>query len=125
MAEVYGDLASAERTAVVVPGSDIDLATFDRKGKNRYGTPAGMADSLTGPHGHRRSPSTRTAVIAWVGYTTPVGLGPDAATARLADAGAPRLERFLHGLAAHRAFPPRRSCATATAPSCAGRPRTG
>jgi alpha/beta hydrolase family protein len=45
------------------------------------------------------APGTRTAVIAWSGYTTPVGLGPDAATTRLAAAGAPRLERFLRGLA--------------------------
>ena len=98
VAEVYGNLASAERTAVVVPGSDIDLHTFDSKGKNRYGTPAGMAKSLRARMATAQ-PGTRTAVIAWVGYTTPVGLGPDAATGRLAEAGAPRLERFLHGLA--------------------------
>ncbi|UNZ19477.1 alpha/beta hydrolase [Streptomyces sp. 891-h] len=97
VAEVYGDLAHATRTAVVVPGSDIDLATYDGRGKNRYGKPAGMATALR----HRmaaRAPHTRTAVVAWVGYTTPVGLGPDAATARLANAGAPRLVRFLRGL---------------------------
>lgn len=104
VAEVYGDLERAERTAVVVPGSDIDLATFDREGENRYGTPAGMADSLRDRMA-TVEPSTRTAVIAWVGYTTPVGLGPDAATARLADAGAPRLESFLHGLAAQPGVP--------------------
>jgi len=97
IAEVYGDLGTAERTAVVVPGSEIDLNTFDSKGRNRYGTPAGMATSLRARM-TAAAPGTRTAVIAWVGYTTPVGLGPDAATARLADAGAPRLERFLHGL---------------------------
>ncbi|HEV7625795.1 MAG TPA: alpha/beta hydrolase [Streptomyces sp.] len=98
VAEVYGNLATAQRTAVIVPGSDIDLATFDSKGENRYGTPAGMGASLRARMA-TAEPGTRTAVIAWVGYTTPVGLGPDAATARLADAGAPRLERFLHGLA--------------------------
>ncbi|MGD3106311.1 alpha/beta hydrolase [Streptomyces sp. YGL11-2] len=98
VAEVHGDLATAERTAVIVPGSDIDLGSFDRA-KDPYGTPTGMAASL------RRqmaadAPGTRTAVIAWVGYTTPVGLGPDAATGRLAEAGAPRLARLLSGLAA-------------------------
>ncbi|WP_326690597.1 MULTISPECIES: alpha/beta hydrolase [unclassified Streptomyces] len=98
VAEVYGDLPHADRTAVIVPGSDIDLGTFDDGGKNRYGRPAGMAKSLRAEM-TRRSPGSRTAVIAWVGYTTPVGLGPDAATGRLAEAGAPRLERFLHGLA--------------------------
>ncbi|MGI5352238.1 alpha/beta hydrolase [Streptomyces sp. CA-250714] len=98
VAEVYGDLAHANRTAVVVPGSDIDLAGFDGDGENRYGKPAGMATALR-DRMTARAPHTRTAVVAWVGYTTPVGLGPDAATARLADAGAPRLVRFLRGLA--------------------------
>ena len=97
VAEVYGDLATARRTAVVVPGSDIDLADFDRT-HDRYGAPAGMAKSLRAQLA-RDAPGTRTAVVAWVGYTTPVGLGPDAATARLAKAGAPRLDRFLAGLA--------------------------
>ncbi|MDT0459103.1 alpha/beta hydrolase [Streptomyces sp. DSM 41527] len=98
VAEVYGDLATAEHTAVIVPGSDIDLATFDRD-HDPYGTPAGMARSLR-TRLAADAPGTRTAVIAWAGYTTPVGIGPDAMTGRLADAGAPRLARFLSGLAA-------------------------
>ncbi|MFI0709657.1 alpha/beta hydrolase [Streptomyces inhibens] len=98
VAEVHGDLATAEHTAVIVPGSDIDLASFDRA-KDPYGTPTGMARSLRTQMA-ADAPGTRTAVIAWVGYTTPVGIGPDAATGRLADAGAPRLARFLSGLAA-------------------------
>ncbi|WP_077192341.1 alpha/beta hydrolase [Streptomyces lydicus] len=98
VAEVYGNLATAEHTAVVVPGSDIDLASFDRA-KDPYGTPAGMATSLRAQMAVE-APKARTAVIAWAGYTTPVGLGPDAATGRLAEAGAPRLARLLSGLAA-------------------------
>ncbi|MEU3226489.1 alpha/beta hydrolase [Streptomyces sp. NPDC006976] len=93
VAEVFGDLATARRVSVVVPGSDIDAGTFDRT-TDVYGTPAGMAKSLyarTGPG---------TAVIAWAGYTTPVGLGPDAATGTLAEAGSTRLARFTEGLAA-------------------------
>ncbi|TGB13072.1 alpha/beta hydrolase [Streptomyces sp. MZ04] len=93
IAEVYGDLAIADRVSVIVPGSDIDLSTFDRT-SDKYGTPAGMARSLHAAAGDR------TAVVAWVGYTTPVGLGPDAATGRLAEAGAPRLARFVQGLTA-------------------------
>ncbi|MFF1684805.1 MULTISPECIES: alpha/beta hydrolase [unclassified Streptomyces] len=93
VAEVYGDLAGAAHVSVVVPGSDIDLTSFDRA-KDPYGTPAGMARSLYEASGGR------TAVVAWVGYTTPVGLGPDAATGRLAEAGAPRLTRFVQGLTA-------------------------
>ncbi|MEW1658742.1 alpha/beta hydrolase [Streptomyces sp. NPDC093707] len=98
VAEVHGDLATAQRTAVIVPGSDIDLTTFDRTA-NPYGTPTGMATSLRRQMA-AEAPGVRTAVIAWAGYTTPVGLGPDAATGRLAEAGAPRLTRFLAGLAA-------------------------
>lgn len=91
VAEVFGDLAQARHVSVVVPGSDIDLSTFDRS-RDEYGTPAGMARSLHATAG------SGTAVVAWVGYTTPVGLGPDAATGRLAEAGAPRLARFVQGL---------------------------
>ncbi|MET8687886.1 alpha/beta hydrolase [Streptomyces sp. NPDC004732] len=93
IAEVYGDLTAAKHVSVVVPGSDIDLSTFDRS-NDKYGTPAGMGHSL------RAAADARTAVVAWVGYTTPVGLGPDAATGRLAEAGAPRLARFARGLTA-------------------------
>ncbi|MFE5582207.1 alpha/beta hydrolase [Kitasatospora sp. NPDC056531] len=92
VAEVYGDLATARRTAVIVPGSDVDLLSFDRAG-DPYGTPAGMARTLHG------ATDGQTAVVAWAGYTTPVGLGPDAATEDLARAGATRLTRLLDGLA--------------------------
>ncbi|MEU1090958.1 alpha/beta hydrolase [Streptomyces sp. NPDC005576] len=91
--EVFGDLRTARHVGVVVPGSDIDAGTFDRE-SDPYGTPAGMARSLrdaTGPD---------TAVIAWAGYTTPVGVGWDAATGELAEVGADRLARFTDGLAA-------------------------
>jgi hypothetical protein len=98
VAEVYGNLDLARRISVVVPGSDVDLTHFDRV-EDPLRAPAGMARALLAEE-HRHSPGTSTAVIAWAGYTTPVGLGPDTATARLAEAGAPRLERFLAGLAA-------------------------
>ncbi|MFD6274085.1 alpha/beta hydrolase [Streptomyces sp. NPDC060209] len=93
VAEVFGDLRSARHVSVVVPGSDIDAGTFDRRG-DVYGTPAGMAKSLYAETGQG------SAVIAWAGYTTPVGLGLDAATGGLAEAGAERLTRFSAGLAA-------------------------
>ncbi|QNE77647.1 hypothetical protein F0344_26335 [Streptomyces finlayi] len=93
VAEVFGDVRSARQVSVVVPGSDIDAGTFDRT-TDVYGTPSGMAKSLyaeTGPG---------SAVIAWAGYTTPVGVGVDAASGRLAEAGADRLARFTDGLVA-------------------------
>ncbi|MFD0263308.1 alpha/beta hydrolase [Kitasatospora indigofera] len=92
VSEVYGDLAGARHTAVVVPGSDIDLMSFDRA-RDPYGTPAGMARALYEATGRT------AAVIAWAGYTTPVGVGLDAAAEDLAEAGAQRLGRFLTGLA--------------------------
>ncbi|WP_313896696.1 alpha/beta hydrolase [Streptomyces sp. GC420] len=91
VAAVYGDLEGAAHTAVVVPGSDIDLDTFDRA-KDPLGTPAGMARAL------RSRAGEDTAVVAWAGYTTPIGVGVDAATGGLAEAGAGRLRGFLEGL---------------------------
>ncbi|WP_405853405.1 alpha/beta hydrolase family protein [Streptomyces sp. NBC_00090] len=88
VALVYGDLARAERVAVIVPGSDTDTGHVQKL--------ADMAQSL------RRATGGRTAVVAWAGYTTPVGVGLDAATGRLAEAGADRLTRFVDGLAAVR-----------------------
>ncbi len=102
-AEVFGALPEAERVAVVVPGMNNDLGTS--------GTPVTWARNL-----HRQlardAPGVPTATIAWVGYTTPDGVGPDVVTDRLARAGAPRLERFLAGLAltAPHADPPAVLC---------------
>ncbi|MGW2176725.1 alpha/beta hydrolase [Streptomyces sp. NPDC001732] len=93
VAEVFGDLDTARHVAVVVPGSDNDAGTFDRT-NDVYGTPVGMAKSLYARTGRG------SAVVAWTGYTTPVGLGIDAATGSLAEAGAERLTRFTDGLAA-------------------------
>ncbi|MFJ1790741.1 alpha/beta hydrolase [Kitasatospora griseola] len=85
VAEVFGDLTHDTRTAVLVPGSDVDLGTADRL--------ATMAKAL------RAASGEKVAVVAWVGYTTPVGVGMDAAREELARAGASRLERLVAGLA--------------------------
>ncbi|WP_354640156.1 alpha/beta hydrolase [Kitasatospora camelliae] len=110
VSEVFGDLARAERVAVLVPGSDADLGHFDQA-VEPLRSPAGMARAL---HSEERAqaPGTPTAVIAWTGYVTPSGLGPDAVTSRLADVGAPRLKRLLDGLAvtSHPAAPPTLLC---------------
>ncbi|MEU4273911.1 alpha/beta hydrolase [Streptomyces tanashiensis] len=96
VALVYGDLARAEHVAVIVPGSDVDA--------DRVRPLADMATEL------RRATGGRTAVVAWAGYTTPVGVGLDAATGRLAEAGADRLTRFTDGLAAVGAAEPSVFC---------------
>ncbi|MFI0925410.1 alpha/beta hydrolase [Streptomyces sp. NPDC021012] len=96
VALVYGDLARAEHVAVIVPGSDVDA--------DHVKPLADMAGEL------RRATGGRTAVVAWAGYTTPVGVGLDAATGRLAEAGAERLTRFTEGLAAVGAAEPSLFC---------------
>ncbi|MDV9187923.1 alpha/beta hydrolase [Streptomyces sp. SR27] len=96
VALVYGDLARAEHVAVIVPGSDTDAG--------RIGSLEDMAEAL------RRATGGRTAVVAWAGYTTPLGVGLDAATGRLAEVGADRLTRFVDGLAAVGAAEPSVFC---------------
>ncbi|WP_073951929.1 alpha/beta hydrolase [Streptomyces kebangsaanensis] len=96
VAEVFGDLRTAERISVVVPGVDTDLFTF-RRTYRPYSAPYGMAKSLYAAE-RAAAPGTRTAVIAWADYTAPSGLGVDAATAMRAEEGAVRLNRLLRGL---------------------------
>ncbi|WP_327266333.1 alpha/beta hydrolase family protein [Streptomyces sp. NBC_01232] len=91
VAEVFGDLEHAAHVSVIVPGSDNDATVYDAR-RGPHTGPAGMARSLRGATGGA------TAVVAWIGYTTPVGVGLDAADGRLARAGAFRLARFTAGL---------------------------
>ncbi|QFG20944.1 alpha/beta hydrolase [Actinomadura sp. WMMB 499] len=91
--EVIGDLRRAARIAVVVPGADNALATFDS-----VKFAGGGARAL-----YRRmaaeAPSARVAVIAWLGYRSPSTLGPHVLTDDRAESGARRLDRFLTGVA--------------------------
>lgn len=96
IAEVFGDLNTAERVSIVVPGVDTDLLTFQKTYK-QYSAPVGMAKSLYAAENAANS-STRTAVIAWADYTAPGGLGIDSATARRAEDGAVRLNALVRAL---------------------------
>ncbi|MFH8972453.1 alpha/beta hydrolase [Streptomyces sp. NPDC017890] len=96
IAEVFGDLDRADRVSVVVPGVDTELLTFQRSAR-KYSAPVGMAESLHAAE-RRASPGTRTAVIAWADYTSPSGLGMEAATATRAEQGAARLNALLRAL---------------------------
>lgn len=95
-AEVLGNLTTATRVAVVVPGVDTNILTFERATR-RYEAPAGMARAL-----YRReraaAPRAKAAVIAWADYVTPSGVGLDASTANLAEHGAARLRALLDAL---------------------------
>ncbi|MET9777524.1 alpha/beta hydrolase [Streptomyces sp. NPDC006367] len=99
IAEVFGDLARADRVSVVVPGVDTELLTFQRTSR-KYAAPAGMAQALYEAE-RAASPATRTAVIAWADYTSPSGLGMEAATAVRAERGAVRLNALVRALPGH------------------------
>jgi hypothetical protein len=84
-----GDLRRARHIAVVVPGSDVDV--------RRFGSLLAMARAVRAEAGR-----DDVAVVAWLGYDTPEGLGIDAATGGLARAGAVELASFVRELpAAH------------------------
>jgi hypothetical protein len=83
--EVFGDLARADRVAVLVPGSDTGLDT--------YGRFRAAALAL-----HRRLGDSRTAVVAWLGYETPGTVGVAVATTDRAEEAAPALRQFVAGL---------------------------
>lgn len=84
-AEVFGDLARAGRIAVLVPGSDTNLDTYERF---RAGA-AALRQELGG----------RSAVVAWMGYRTPGTLSTEVLTPGLADEAAPQLRTFVRELA--------------------------
>ncbi|GAA4201417.1 alpha/beta hydrolase [Actinocatenispora rupis] len=80
IAEVFGDLGTARRVAVLVPGGRNGLDTF-----NSLANDARTLADATGPG---------TAVVAWLGYDA-AGAGAVPARAR---AGASALRRFVAGL---------------------------
>lgn len=84
-AEVFGDLAHATRVAVLVPGSDTSLDTYARFRAGAAALQKRLGETST----------TRTAVIAWLGYETPGTVSPAVLTATRADEAAPELKAFL------------------------------
>ena len=85
--EVFGDLAHADRVAVLVPGSDTTLDT--------YGRFRATATALHRQLSRRAPESTRVAVVAWLGYDTPGTVSTAVLTTGRADEAAPRLGEFL------------------------------
>jgi Alpha/beta hydrolase len=95
--EVFGDLATATRVAILVPGSDTSLATFGSRGT---ASPEGGAAALAA-EAHRLDPHARLAVIAWLGYLTPSTLSPAVMTSGDAGQGADALRPFVEDLVSH------------------------
>ena len=93
--EVVGDLTSATRIAVLVPGSDTTMSDFDDGlGGVQRRAPAWQARQLLAASG------PGTAVVAWLGYDTPKGIGRAAIRSEWAEAGADALVQFVDGLVA-------------------------
>ncbi|MFF7751849.1 alpha/beta hydrolase [Streptomyces sp. NPDC007971] len=96
--EVLGDLARADRVAVLVPGSDTSVDTYGRFHR--------AAAALYGDLGRRAPAGTRVAVVAWLGYRTPGTVSTTVTTTTRADRAAPRLRALvgeLHALTPARA----------------------
>ena len=89
--EVVGDLATATRVAILVPGSDTSLATFDSRGT---ASPDGAATALAA-QARRLDPGARLAVVAWLGYPTPATFSPGVLTSDDARQGATALRAFV------------------------------
>ncbi|MFF3650879.1 alpha/beta hydrolase [Streptomyces sp. NPDC002181] len=117
--EVMGDLAHADRIAVLVPGADTSLDTYDNLGG---GLPADLvrrddaASSCAAPAGDatrvdhkslggaglelrrelcRQDPAAKVAVVTWLGYDTPGPTSPQVLTDSRARAAAPALNAFV------------------------------
>lgn len=86
--EVFGDLETADRIAVLVPGSDTTLDTYQR-----------FRAGAVALHQRLRAEHSRSAVVAWLGYDTPGTVSPAVLTAGRADEAAAELGFFLPRLA--------------------------
>jgi Alpha/beta hydrolase len=95
--EVLGNLATARRVAILVPGSDTSLATFASRGT---ASPQGGAQALAA-QARRLGPGARLAIIAWLGYRTPSLLSPAVLTSGDAGQGAQALRPLVFSLAGH------------------------
>lgn len=95
LVKVYGDLATAERVAIIVPGADTTVKTFE----NATFRPGGAARSLLA-QARALDPGARLAVIAWLGYDSPPTVSLSAITESNAAAGGRALRRTVSGLRA-------------------------
>ncbi|MFJ7230166.1 alpha/beta hydrolase [Streptomyces tendae] len=88
--EVLGDLAHADRVAVLVPGSDTGIDTYGRFRAAALALHRQLAAEA--PEG------IRTAVVAWLGYETPGTVSTTVATTGRADRAASGLRDLVDDL---------------------------
>jgi hypothetical protein len=96
-AMVIGNLATANRVAILVPGSDTTLTTFFSRGLE---SPGGGAQALA-TEAHKLDPGEKLVIIAWLGYPTPALLSPAVMTSGDAGQGAQALRPLVTALAGH------------------------
>jgi hypothetical protein len=100
--QAVGDLATADRIAVLVPGVDNTLANF----ATGLGNVTRRAPLWQATQVYRQAtalaPGARVAVVAWLGYDAPEGISRDALREERAAAGAKALVRCVADLAAYR-----------------------
>jgi len=96
-AMVLGNLATATRVAILVPGSDTTLTTFFSRASS---SPGGGAFALWA-QAHRLDPGARLAIIAWLGYPAPAMLSTSVLTSGDAGQGAQALRPLVIALARH------------------------
>jgi len=95
--EVFGDPATADRIAVLVPGVDWRLSSVLTRTGSAKANPVTGAQALRSATS-RLSPGASTAVVVWLGYDPPQTIGRDAARSDRAIEGAPALARFVNDL---------------------------
>jgi hypothetical protein len=94
---VFGNLATASRVAILVPGADTTLSTFFARGT---ASPGNGAAALAA-EARRLKPGARLAVIAWLGYQPPALISTAIFTSADAEAGAQSLRPLVTALAGH------------------------
>jgi hypothetical protein len=100
--EVVGDLATADRLVVLVPGVSTRLADFDHGlGGVVRRAPARQARELFAQV-RALDPEARVAVVAWLGYDPPDGVGVDAVRGEVAEWGADELVAFVEAMTGSR-----------------------
>jgi Alpha/beta hydrolase len=92
-----GDLGSARRVAVIVPGSGWSLRNLLGGAVRTGADPIAAARALHGRL-HELAPAARVAVVVWLGYDAPENVDRQAFRSERAAAGARSLGRFVEGL---------------------------
>ena len=93
--QVFGNLATARRVVIMVPGSDTSLATWASRGAaSPYGGARALANETA-----RLDPHAHLAIIAWLGYRTPSLLSLAVLTSGNAGQGAQALRPLVTSLA--------------------------